>query len=120
MALGSTQPLVKMRTRNIPGGKGGRCVRLTTSPPSYAECHENLGASGPRRACNGTTLPFTFYYPFAVNTFVADNTRIVPTISVREQSTLKSLYVPRSCNAGMDDERACSFLMPTVCSTRTF
>ena len=30
MALGSTQPLLKMSTRNIPGGKGGRCVRLTT------------------------------------------------------------------------------------------
>jgi hypothetical protein len=44
MALGSTQPLVKLSTRNIPGGKGGRCVRLTTSPLSYAECHENLGA----------------------------------------------------------------------------
>jgi hypothetical protein len=40
MALGLTQPLVKMSTRNIPGGKGERCVRLTTSPPSRAECHE--------------------------------------------------------------------------------
>jgi hypothetical protein len=40
MALGSTQPLVKMCTRNIPGGKGGRCVSLTTSSPSRAECHE--------------------------------------------------------------------------------
>ena len=40
MALESTQPLVKMSTRNIPGGKGGRCVWLTTSPPSRAECHE--------------------------------------------------------------------------------
>jgi hypothetical protein len=40
MALGSTQPLVKMSTRNIPGGKGDRCVGLTTSPPSRAECHE--------------------------------------------------------------------------------
>jgi hypothetical protein len=25
----------------FPGGKGGRCVRLTFSPPSCAECHEN-------------------------------------------------------------------------------
>jgi len=24
----------------FPGGKGGRCVRLTTSPHSRAECHE--------------------------------------------------------------------------------
>jgi hypothetical protein len=40
MVLGSTQPLVKMSTRNIPGGKGSQCVRLTTSPPSCAECHE--------------------------------------------------------------------------------
>ena len=40
MALGSTRPLVKMSTRNIPGGKGGRCVRLSTSPPSCAKCHE--------------------------------------------------------------------------------
>jgi hypothetical protein len=39
MALGSTQPIVKMSTRSIPGGKGGRCVSLT-SPPSRAECHE--------------------------------------------------------------------------------
>jgi hypothetical protein len=30
MALGSTQPLVKMSTRDVPGGNGGRCVRLTT------------------------------------------------------------------------------------------
>jgi hypothetical protein len=39
MALGLTQPLVKMSTRNIGGGKGGRFVRLT-SQPSRVECHE--------------------------------------------------------------------------------
>ena len=40
MALGSTQFLVKMSTRNIPGCKGGRCERLTISPTSGAEYHE--------------------------------------------------------------------------------
>jgi len=44
MALGSTQSLVKMSTRKISWGKGGRYVSLTTSPPSCAECHGNLGA----------------------------------------------------------------------------
>jgi hypothetical protein len=29
MAVWSTQPLVKMSTSDVPGGKGGRCVRLT-------------------------------------------------------------------------------------------
>ena len=39
--MGSTQPPMKMSTRNIPGGKGGRCVGLTASPPSRTECHES-------------------------------------------------------------------------------
>jgi hypothetical protein len=36
MALGPTQSLTEMNTRNLPGGglKGGRRVRLTTLPPS--------------------------------------------------------------------------------------
>ena len=40
MAMESSQPLVKMSTRYIPGGKGGRCVRITPSPPLCAKCHE--------------------------------------------------------------------------------
>ena len=41
MALGSTQPLTEVSSRNISwGGKGGRCVRLITLPPSCADCLE--------------------------------------------------------------------------------
>ena len=45
----------------FPGGKCGRCVRLTTLPPSCAVVmkSENLNflePSGPLQACNGTAL----------------------------------------------------------------
>jgi len=40
MALGLTQPIIEMSTRNISWGKGGRCVGLTTLPPSCADCLE--------------------------------------------------------------------------------
>jgi len=36
MVLGSTHPLTEMSTGVFPGGKDGRCVRLTTFPPSCA------------------------------------------------------------------------------------
>ena len=46
MALESIQPLTEMSIRGIsPGDKGGRCVGLTTVPPSCADCLEILGAS---------------------------------------------------------------------------
>jgi hypothetical protein len=39
MALGSTQPLTEMSTRNISwGDKGGRCIRPTNLTPSSADC----------------------------------------------------------------------------------
>ena len=46
----------------FPGGKGGRCVRLTTLPPSCAVVTKFgslnfLEPSGPVQACNGTDLP---------------------------------------------------------------
>ena len=45
MALGSSQPLTEMSTRNLSWGKDGRCVGLTTLPPSCADCLEILGVS---------------------------------------------------------------------------
>jgi hypothetical protein len=43
MALGSTQTLVKICTRDVPGGKGGQWVRLTTYH-HIVPMSRNLGA----------------------------------------------------------------------------
>jgi len=42
------------------GGKGGRCVGLTTLPPLCADCHEIWEPQSPvnLRACTGIDLPF--------------------------------------------------------------
>ena len=50
----------------FPGGKSGRCVRLTNLPPSCAVVMKSgnfnfLEPSGPLRACKGTDLPLPFY-----------------------------------------------------------
>ena len=63
MALGSTQPLTEMSTRNISlGAKGGRCVGLTTLPLSYVDYLENWEpqAFGILRACTGIALPLQY------------------------------------------------------------
>ena len=55
-ALGLTQPLTEMSTRNISrGGKGGRCLGVITLPPSCTDCLEiwEPRPAGILRACPG-------------------------------------------------------------------
>ena len=61
MALGSTQP------GEFPGDKCGRCVRMTTLPPSCAVVMKSvnlnfLEPSGLLQACNGTDLPLLLVF----------------------------------------------------------
>jgi hypothetical protein len=72
MAVGSTQPLTEMSTRNIwwggGGCKGGRCVGLIALPPSCADDLEILRASISWNPEGQGLLPFycVRYCPFSV------------------------------------------------------
>jgi len=65
MALGLTQHLTDMSTRNISvGGKGSRYVGLTTLSPSCADCLEiwEPQAPGTLSACPGLLQGLLYLY----------------------------------------------------------
>jgi hypothetical protein len=45
MALGLTEPLTEMSTRNIPGVKGQPARKAENLPAIWTDCLENVGAS---------------------------------------------------------------------------
>jgi hypothetical protein len=78
IVLGSNKSLTKTNTWDHPGGKGGRCVGLTTSPPSCAVCLEILGAS-PFWTPKGFSRPVLLYFQarvvYTLHATVHDTTR---------------------------------------------
>jgi hypothetical protein len=64
MALGSTQPLTEMSTRNLPRAKGRPARRLTTSMPPVSRLARECGSldisqpCGPLQLVTGLALPF--------------------------------------------------------------
>jgi len=64
----------KSEYQDIPGGKGGRCVRLTTYHLHVQIVKKSGGLNllepcGPVQACNGTALPLNITYHISIPYF---------------------------------------------------
>jgi hypothetical protein len=90
----------KNEYQDIPGGKGGRCVRVTTLPPSCAECLviwslNRPEPSMPHRPVIGVALEFRILVYYIQNlslekTYIACSTEIL-------QTAIQGTYI--NCNA---------------------
>jgi hypothetical protein len=98
MALGSTQPLTKMSTKNLSGVKSGRRVGLTTLLPSVCRMSEHVGAStsrGPKSLHSLYRDNVTFTFTLHPNREYTSHP--VPSLSFKHCSTI--IHLPHSSSA---------------------
>jgi hypothetical protein len=89
-ALGSTQPLTEMSTRNLPGVKGSWHIRLTTSPPSVSLLSRKCGS--PPRPVTGIALPFFKSYSRELVTKPRDRRKLLVTWSSGNPSSCTAIH----------------------------
>jgi hypothetical protein len=120
MALGLTQPLTEMNIGIFPGGKDGRCVRLTTLPTSYADCLEIWEPQPTLQACNGIAVPFALVTTTCTVSTICSHvfsTLLTITATIRQLAFLMNRQCDKNSNLTyridefyLKDERGHSFI----------
>src|SRR5215470_17916376 len=84
----------------FPGGKGGRCVGLTTLPPSCADCLKiwEPQPPGTLRACNGIVLPIRFNYK--------EHNNSLQILQLLSRYTSQSLNTSRAAYFALDEKKS--------------